>query len=138
MKTQTQLKKLSDIVGTNTVRFSESTNAMTATLDLLQTHTSGAPVFNKDEDYVGYLSEGNILDQIMAGKDLNSLMVEDLMSAEHLSLDKSTPLEDAVKFMRQHHLHNIPVMDGPHDVDKTVNLHDLLRVLTGTDLGIEG
>ncbi len=138
MKTQVELRTLGDIVGTNTLRFSESTNAMVATLDLLGTHTSGAPVFNEQGDYMGYLSEGSILDELIEGKDLDKLMVKDVMSAGHLSLDKSTSLEDAVRFMREKHLHHIPVMDGAHDIDKTVNLHDLVRVLTATDLGIEG
>ena len=137
METQTQFNKLGDIVGTNTMRFSETSNAMIAALELLENHTSGAPVIDKMGDYGGYISEGDILDRILAGEDLNGLTVKDIMSREHHILDKSTSLENAARFMKERHLHNVSVTDDDNTVYKTVNRHDLLRVLLNADLGIE-
>lgn len=136
MKIQTQFKNIGNIVGTNTMRFSEESNAMNAALELLETHASGAPVFDRTGDYVGYISETNLLDQIIAGKDLNRLMIKDVMSSEHYALDKSSSIEGAIKFLRDKHLKSIPVLDD-HDVIKTVTCHDLLRVSLGVGLGVE-
>jgi len=136
METQTQFNKLGDIVGTNTMVFSEETPVMNAVLELLERHNSGAPVFNNTGDHVGYFSESNLLDFIIAGKNLDKLKIKDIMSREHYHVDKSTSVKDAMKFMRDKHLQGLLVLDG-RDASKTVTRHDLIRVSLGVDLGVE-
>lgn len=136
MKTQTEFNKVGDIVGTNTMRFSEETHVMNAVLELLAQHTPGAPVFNNTGDHVGYFSETNLLDQIIAGKNLDQLKIKDIMSREHYHVDQSTSIKDAMKFMRDKHLQSLLVLDG-NDVMKTVTSHDLIRVSLGIGLGVE-
>ena len=51
--------KVSDIVSTHDLRFRETDNAMELAIELVSSHLPGAPVVGKEDEYVGFINEGD-------------------------------------------------------------------------------
>jgi CBS domain-containing protein len=103
---------------------------MLVALELLSTHTPGAPVVDARNEFIGFISEFDVLRALEAGKDLSTLTAEDIMVRERISVTAETTIEEAVKTMKERHLHNLPVKkDGR--VAYSVTRHDLLRAWIG-------
>lgn len=124
------LRTVGQIRGTNTLILNAGQNGMLVALELLSTHTAGAPVVNARQEFIGFISEFDVLRALEAHKDLSTLTGEDIMVREHISVTAETTLEEAVKTMEERRLHNLPVTkDGK--VVYSVTRHDLLRAWIG-------
>jgi CBS domain-containing protein len=54
------LKTVRQIVGTNSLMFRTSQNGLAIALELLSTHTPGAPVVDNKGKYVGFINEFDV------------------------------------------------------------------------------
>ena len=126
---------MGQIRGTNTLIFHAGQNGMLVALELLSTHTPGAPVVDDRNEFIGFISEFDVLRALEAGKDLSKLIAEDIMVHDQISVTAETTIEEAVKTMEEKRLHNLPVKkDGK--IAYSVTRHDLLRAWIG--LGTSG
>ena len=124
------LRTVGQIRGTDTVILHAGQNGMLVALELLSTHTPGAPVVDDRNEFIGFISEFDVLRTLQAGKDLSQLTAEDIMVRERVSVTAETTIEEAVRTMENGHLHNLPVKkDGK--VAYSVTRHDLLRAWIG-------
>ncbi len=124
------LRKVGQIRGTNTLILHADQNGMLVALELLSTHTPGAPVVDDRNEFIGFISEFDVLRALEAGKNLSTLMAEDIMVHQRIAVTAETTIEEAVKTMEEGHLHNLPVKkDGK--VAYSVTRHDLLRAWIG-------
>lgn len=123
------------IRGTNDLILHVGQNGMTVALELLSSHTPGAPVVDDRNRFVGFISEFDVLRALEAGKDLSTLTAEHIMVREHIAVTAETTLEAAVKLMEEKHLLNLPV-EQQGKVTYSVTRHDLLRAWIG--LGTTG
>jgi CBS domain-containing protein len=98
--------------------------------------TSGAPIVNDAGNFVGFVSEFDLLGAIESGKDLSQITADKLMNKDHFVADESTTIADAIELMREKHLLNIPVVKQGQ-VAYSVTRHDLLRARIGLGPGIE-
>ena len=129
-------KAVGQIVGTNTMRVRRNQNALGVAVDLLTTHTPGAPVVDDAGQYVGFISEFDLLKALQSGKDLNQLTVEAVMVTNRITVTAETSIDDAVQLMEEKRLLNLPVeKDGV--IQYTLTRHDLLRAWIGLGLDIE-
>ena len=129
-------KAVGQIVGTNTMRVRRNQNALGVAVDLLTTHTPGAPVVDDAGQYVGFISEFDLLKALQSGKDLNQLTVEAVMVTNRITVTAETSIDDAVQLMEEKRLLNLPVeKDGV--IQYTLTRHDLLRAWVGLGLDIE-
>ncbi|HWG95549.1 MAG TPA: CBS domain-containing protein [Nitrospira sp.] len=129
------LRKVGQIRGTNTLILHAGQNGMLVALELLSTHTPGAPVVDDRNQFIGFISEFDVLRSLEAGKDLSKLTAEDIMVHDQISVTAETTIEEAVKTMEEKRLHNLPVKkDGK--IAYSVTRHDLLRAWIG--LGTSG
>ncbi len=129
-------KAVGQIVGTNTMRVRRNQNALGVAVDLLTTHTPGAPVVDDAGQYVGFISEFDLLKALQSGKDLNQLTVEAVMVTNRITVTAETSIDDAVQLMEEKRLLNLPVeKDGI--IQYTLTRHDLLRAWVGLGLDIE-
>ncbi|UVT18376.1 MAG: CBS domain-containing protein [Nitrospira sp.] len=129
------LRKVGQIRGTNTLILHAGQNGMLVALELLSTHTPGAPVVDDQNEFIGFISEFDVLRALEAGKDLSKLTAEDIMVHDRIAVTAQTTIEEAVKTMEEKRLLNLPVMkDGR--VAYSVTRHDLLRAWVG--LGTSG
>ena len=129
-------KTVGQIVGTNVLLFHAGQNGLAIAVELLSTHTSGAPVVDDKGKYIGFISEFDVLGALQSGKDLSKLRVEEIMNKQPIAVHESTTIAEAVKIMKDKHLLNLPV-EKNGKVAYSVTRHDLLRAKIGLGLDIE-
>ena len=127
---------LGEIDGTNALQFRAKQTGLAIALELLSSHTSGAPIVDEKGKFIGFVSEFDLLGAIESGKDLSKVTADNLMSKDHFVADESTTIADAIRFMKEKHLLNIPVVKQGQ-VAYSVTRHDLLRARIGLGPGIE-
>ena len=129
------IRTVGQIRGTNTLVLHAGQNGMVVALELLTTHTSGAPVVDDRNEFIGFISEFDVLRALEAGKDLSELTAEDIMVHDRIAVTSESTIEDAVKIMEEKRLQNLPVKQNGM-VAYSVTRHDLLRAWIG--LGTTG
>jgi predicted transcriptional regulator len=131
------LRTVGQITATNNLIFRTGQNGMSVALELLSTHTPGAPVVDDRDEFVGFISEFDVLATLEAGKDLSEVKAEDIMAHDRIAVTADTTIEQAVKTMEDKRLLNLPVKKNGK-VTYSVTRHDLLRAWIGLGVGIEG
>jgi predicted transcriptional regulator len=129
-------KTVGQIRATNELVFRRDQNAMGVAVELLTTHTPGAPVVDERGDFVGFISEFDILRALQGEKDLNRLTAEDVMAKERITVTDDTNIDEAVKIMEDKRLLNLPVSKNGK-VAYSITRHDLLRAWIGLGVSIE-
>lgn len=129
-------KTVGQIRATNDLIFRRSQNAMGVAVELLSTHTPGAPVVDGSGEFIGFVSEFDLLRALEAKKDLNTLTAGDVMAKDCISVTADTSVDEAVKLMEEKRLLNLPVkVNGK--VAFSITRHDLLRAWIGLGVDIE-
>jgi predicted transcriptional regulator len=109
---------------------------MGVAVELLSTHTPGAPVVDEQGEFVGFVSEFDILRALEAKKDLNQLTAGDVMAKDRIAVTEDTSIDEAVTIMEDKRLLNLPVkINGK--VTYSITRHDLLRAWIGLGVDIE-
>ncbi len=129
-------KTVGQIRATNSLVFQRDQNAMGIAVELLTTHMPGAPIVDEGGDFVGFISEFDILRTLEAGKDLNRLTAEDVMAKDRIAVTDETSIDDAVKLMEEKRLLSLPVRKNGK-VAYSITRHDLLRAWIGLGVSIE-
>jgi CBS domain-containing protein len=129
-------KTVGQIVGSNELLFRAGQDAMAIAIELLSSHTSGAPVVDSTGKFIGFISEFDLLGAAESGKDLRTLRAEAIMSKSPIAVHESTTIAEAVKMMKEKHLLSLPVEKGGK-VAYSVTRHDLLRSHIGLGPDIE-
>lgn len=129
------IRTVGQIRGTNTLILQAGQNAMAVALELLSTHTPGAPVIDDLGVFIGFISEFDVLRALEAGKDLSELTAGQIMAHDRIAVTTETTIGDAVKMMEDKRLLNLPVVQKGR-VAYSVTRHDLLRAWIG--LGTTG
>ena len=130
------LKTVGQVHVTNSLLFGRTQNAMGVAVELLSTHTPGAPVLDDRGEFIGFISEFDVLRALEAGKDLNLLTAEQVMVKDRIFVTDGTSIEDAVKLMEEKRLLNLPVKVNGR-VTYSITRHDLLRAWIGLGVDIE-
>lgn len=129
------LKTVGQIVATNTLTFHANQNGLAIAVELLSTHTAGAPVVDEQGKYIGFINEFDVMKALEAGKELSNLTAEDLMRIGPIAVHESTTIVEAAQRMEERCVLNLPVeRDGK--VAYSVSRHDLLRAWIGLGLGM--
>jgi predicted transcriptional regulator len=93
-------------------------------------------VVDERGEFIGFVSECDILRVLEAKKDLNQLTAEDVMAKEHISVTNDTSIDEAVKIMEEKRLLNLPLKVNGRMV-YSITRHDLLRAWIGLGMDIE-
>jgi CBS domain-containing protein len=129
-------KTVGQIHATNDLIFQQNKNAMEVAVELLTTHTPGAPVVDGSGEFIGFVSEFDLLRALERKKDLNQLTVGDVMANDRIAVSADTSIDAAVKIMEEKRLLNLPVkVNGK--VAYSITRHDLLRAWIGLGVDIE-
>jgi predicted transcriptional regulator len=129
-------KTVGQIHATNNLVVRRNQNAMGVAVELLASHTSGAPVVNEQGEFIGFISEFDILRVLEAQKDLNQLTAEEVMVKEHISVSNDTSIGEAMKIMETKRLLSLPV-ETNGKVTHSITRHDLLRAWIGLGMDTE-
>lgn len=98
------IRTVGQIRGTNTLVLHAGQNGMVVALELLTTHTSGAPVVDDRNEFIRFISEFDVLRALEAGQDLSTLTAEDIMAHDRIAVTSESTIEDAVKMMEEKRL----------------------------------
>lgn len=129
------LKTVGQIIGTNDLLFHAGQSGLAVAVELLSTHTPGAPVVDDRGEFIGFISEFDVLRALEADKDLSKVTAEQIMARDRISITEETTIEDAVRMMEEKRLLNLPVRKNGKVV-YTVTRHDLLRAWIGLGMGM--
>lgn len=129
-------KTVGQVHATNDLVFLRTQNAMGVAVELLTTHTPGAPVVDEQGEFIGFISEFDILRALEAEKDLNRLSAEDVMAKDRIAVTENTTIDEAVRIMEDKRLLNLPVKKNGK-VSYSITRHDLLRAWIGLGVSIE-
>src|SRR6476659_5910150 len=67
------LKTVGQIIGTNDLLFHTGQNGLAVAVELLSTHTPGAPVVDDRGEFIGFISEFDVLRALEVNKDLSKV-----------------------------------------------------------------
>ena len=129
-------KTIGQVRATNDLVFTRKQNAMGIAVELLTTHTPGAPVVDGEGRFAGFISEFDILRALEAGKDLNRVATEDIMAKDRIAVTDDMSINEAVKLMEDNRLLNLPI-ERNGKVVYSITRHDLLRAWIGLGVDIE-
>ena len=124
------------IDGTNNLTFHAKQSGLAIAIELLSSHASGAPIVDDTGNFIGFVSEFDLLGSIESAHDLNKVTADQIMSKDHFVADQSTTVSDAIGLMKEKHLLVLPVIKQGK-VAYSVTRHDLLRARIGLGPGIE-
>ncbi len=129
-------KTVGQIVATNEMIFRTNQSGLAVAVELLSTHTAGAPVVDGKGEFVGFISEFDVLKALQANKELSQMTAEQIMVKDRIAVTEDTSIEEAVKIMEEKRLLNLPVKRNG-TVAYSITRHDLLRAWIGLGLDIE-
>ncbi len=93
------------------------------------------PVVDEGWHLVGIISEFDLLKALRAGKDLEKVMVKEVMTSQPISIRDETSSDDLLKILEENHLTRVPVVDEAGKVIGIVARRDLLHGYIKTKTG---
>ncbi len=104
---------------------------------------SGALVVNAQGEYTGVVSKTDlsgrkVLDWVNQDLHLDSMMVREVMGRHKpVTVNENDPVTDAVKIMREQHIHRVFVTDAAGKIIGVVSSMDILKVIDVEDDPLE-
>ena len=127
--------RVADIVATNNLKFRPGDNALDVAIEIVSTHAGGGPVVGADNEFLGFINEGDLIRALERGIDLTRATAEQIMNTSFIGVTETTPLS-SVADMFQMGFRILPVVqDGK--VVRSITRHDLLRARLGIGPSIE-
>ena len=128
------LRSVSLVPNLHKLRFHGKQNGLAITIELLTSSLPGAPVVDEKGTFIGFISEFDVLDILESGRDISQLTAEEIMGQDHIAIQESTTLKEAVELMKDKHLLVLPV-ERNGIVIGSVSRQSLLRTWIGLELG---
>jgi CBS domain-containing protein len=72
---------------------------------------SGMPVTDDEGSVIGVITELDILEAVLAGKQLVKITASDIMTSKPVTVDVGTPLTEVVKIMKEKNIIRLPVTE---------------------------
>lgn len=90
---------------------------------LAEERIGGVPVTDSEERVLGFVSEADIMNALLAGRSLRTL-AEDVMSSPVHTVNEFDLSDEVMELFRKHHIHHLPV----------VREEKLLGIITPSDV----
>ena len=105
----------------------KSASARDVALQLMNGLYSGMPVTDDDGKVIGVITEIDILNAIMEGKELGGMVAGDIMTSEVVTVDPDTQVSEIIKIMNEKKIIRIPVVSKEGKLRGVVSRCDILR-----------
>ncbi len=96
---------------------------------LYKNKITGVPIINEDKQVIGVVSERDICELILQGKELQYVQAEEVMARNVITADKNSFVIAAIKSIVENQIMRLPVVDDGKLIG-IVTRHDLLKVIT--------
>ncbi|MGD9851695.1 MAG: HPP family protein [Nitrospirales bacterium] len=124
------LRTIRHITHLHSLSFHTTHSGLAVTIELLGSSLPGAPVLNSKKQYVGFISEFDVLRALESERELSQLTAEDMMVRNHLSVSPSNTIREAVELMKINHILVLPVEEDGLVIE-CLTRKDLLRAWIG-------
>lgn len=101
--------KASDVMVRPVVAAKKTASARDVALQFLNGLYSGMPITDDAGAVIGVLTELDILEAVLAGKELVKTTAGDIMTQKPTTADVDTPLTDIVKIMKEKNIIRLPI-----------------------------
>jgi predicted transcriptional regulator len=118
--------KASDVMVRPVVAAKKNAPARDVVFQFLNGFYSGMPVTDDEGKVIGVVTELDILDAVLSGKELVKIIVRDIMTAKPVTVDVDTALTKVVKIMKEKNIIRLPVTQD----DKLVAIVARCDILT--------
>lgn len=118
--------KALDIMNTPIIAASRRASAREVALYMLLGGFSGVPIADRDGALVGIVTELDLIRALRAGKSLDATPVEEIMTADVLTVDVEATMEEIMELLDTERILRVPVTKGGRLVG-IVSRPDLLR-----------
>jgi CBS domain-containing protein len=90
----------------------KNASARDIALQLLTGLYSGIPVTDDEGGVIGIVTELDLLEAALSGKELVKYTAGDLMTKKAITADKDTPVAEIVKIMKEKNIIRLPITDN--------------------------
>ncbi len=104
--------KASDVMVRPVVAARKNAPARDVVFQFLNGFYSGMPVTDDEGKVIGVVTELDILNAVLAGKELVKITASDIMTSDPITVDVSTPLTELVKIMKEKNIIRLPVTEN--------------------------
>lgn len=98
-------------------------------------HFGSLPVVDEEKRLVGIISEFDLLKAVRAGKDLDQVMIQEVMTPQPVSVREGVLADDLMKILEEKHFIRVPVVDDENKVIGVVSRTDILKGYLQSDTG---
>ncbi len=81
-------------------------------VSMVKNHAGGAPIIDRGGSLVGIVTEFDLLEAILDGKDLSRTPTEEIMTKNPVSVSEKTPATEILDTLRAGHILHLPVVDA--------------------------
>ncbi len=103
--------KASDVMVRPVVAAKKNAPARDVVFQFLNGFYSGMPVTDDEGKVIGIVTELDILDAVLSGKELVKIIVKDIMTTKPVTVDVDTALTEVVKTMKEKNIIRLPVTE---------------------------
>lgn len=104
--------KASDVMVRPVVAARKNAPARDVVFQFLNGFYSGMPVTDDEGTVIGVVTELDILNAVLAGKELVKITASDIMTSDPITVDVATPLNEIVKIMKEKNIIRLPVTEN--------------------------
>ena len=105
----------------------KNASARDVALQLMNGLHSGMPVTDDDGKVIGIITEIDLLNAIMDGKELEKTIAADIMTSEVISVDPDTKVSEIIKIMKEKKIIRVPVVSKEGKLRGVISRCDILR-----------
>lgn len=92
------------------------------------------PVVDNTNTLLGIVSEFDLLELLVRGKDLRTILVSDIMTRAVVTIAEDTPFLEVTKLLQEHHLLRVPVVKGNRLIGILARRDVILGYIKATDV----
>ena len=126
---------VADIVATNMLQFNPTDNAMDVAIEMVTSHSDGGPVVGSENEFLGFISEGDVIRALEGGVNLQGATAQDIMNSTFIGVTEDATLSPVAR-MFEMGFSILPVVKNGK-VPRSVTRHDYLRARLGIGPGID-
>ncbi|MDX9786930.1 MAG: CBS domain-containing protein [Desulfobacterales bacterium] len=104
--------KASDVMVRPVMAAKKNASARDVVFQFLNGSYSGMPVTDDEGKVIGVITELDILDAVLAGKELVKITAGDIMTSKPITATVDTPLTDLVKMMKEKNIIRLPITEN--------------------------